>query len=533
MVSTEKGSHPGGEALPDDAFRVDLENSQSLDQKAEVPQDDYIQSVDEAVPDIKTFKIERTLREIELWLGRNANIETQGVERIKEEEKQPPPIRNAFLMWWSMLCNPGGLPVGILGTQWGLSLSENVIACIIGTLLGAVLVAYCGILGAKLGLRSMASCRYSFGYRGAKLVSILNIVLGVGYSVVSTSVCGQLLPAAANYSISTNVGICIVSTLALVISFFGFSTIHKFESYSWLLAFVLFCVLLGQTVPLMKVDMLYVNPRREGFAASFLSYLSFSIAGSSGWSTAIADYYCHYPKTTPSWKLNALTIAGFITSSTFVAIVGACIGLVAIDTSGPYPDIYNTHGLGGLIREISHPLAWSKFMLVMLIFTVLGGIIANYYSCGLSFQILGQHFRYIPRFVWSFLVAILVTALSVIGKDHLLELVGNLGNMLGYLTAAYAVILFIEDKWFRRHDGYDVTAWNDKDRLPWGLAAVASLIVSYLAGAVPGMNTTWFIGPIAAMFGDPAGDVGLILNLAFTIITYFAFRTIEKRLVGR
>ncbi|EFR00977.1 cytosine permease [Nannizzia gypsea CBS 118893] len=536
MVFSEKENSNLKDESNNTGFQVDLENSASLDQKAQVHNGDSIQSDDSSseTPPIKTLKIERSLRQFELWLGRKFNIETRGIERVEEEDKEPPPLRNTFLMWWSMFCNPGGLPIGILGAQWGLSLQEAVIGTVFGTIIGAILVAWCGVMGSKLGLRSMATCRYSFGYHGAKLISILNLLLGIGYAVISTTVCGQLLPAAADYRISTSVGIYIVSALSLFISFFGFSLIHKFESYSWILAFVLFCVLLGQTVPYMTPEMVQFNPHRPGFAATFLSYLSFTAAGTSGWATAIGDYYCHYPKTVRPWKIMVLTIAGFSASSAFVSIVGTCVGLVALQSPEPrLQQAYALHGLGGIVQEISHPAGWAKFLVVMMLFTVLGGLIANYYSAGLSIQILGQHFRYIPRFIWSFVIAVLITVLSLLGKDHIVELIGNLGNMLGYLTAGYSVIVFMEDQWFRRRDGYDLKAWNNKHKLPWGLAAVGSVIVSYGAGAVPGMNTTWYIGPIAALFGNPAGDVGLILNTVFTAVTYFIFRTIEKHFVGR
>ncbi|EZF41746.1 hypothetical protein H102_04538 [Trichophyton rubrum CBS 100081] len=535
MLSSIKENSNLKEENKNNGFQVDLENTGSLDQKAEARNGDSVQSDDSSsdTPPIKTLKIERSLRQFELWLGRKFHIETRGIERVKEEDKEPPPLRNTFLMWWSMFCNPGGLPIGVLGAQWGLSLQESVIATVVGTIIGALLVAWCGVLGAKLGLRSMATCRYSFGYYGAKLISILNLLLGIGYAVISTTVCGQLLPAAADYRISTSVDIYIVSALSLFISFFGFSLIHKFESYSWILAFILFCVLLGQTVPHLTPEMIQFNPHREGFAALFLSYTSFTAAGTSGWATAIGDYYCHYPKSVPHWKIMLLTLLGFSASSAFVAIVGACVGLVAVHGESHFQQSYAMHGLGGIVAEISHPVGWSKFLVVMMLFTVIGGLIANYYSAGLSIQILGQHFRYIPRFFWSLLIAVLITVLSLLGKDHIVELVGNLGNMLGYLTAGYSVIVFIEDQWFRRRDGYDLQAWDNKNGLPWGVAAVGAMAVSYGTGAVPGMNTTWYIGPIAAMFGNPAGDVGLILNTVFTAFTYFIFRTVEKRFVGR
>ena len=50
------------------------------------------------------------------------------------------------------------------------------------------------------------------------------------------------------------------------------------------------------------------------------------------------------------------------------------------------------------------------------------------------------------------------------------------------------LVLLLEDKWFRRRDGYDVLVWDNVRKLPWGFAAVFSLLAGYLAGGVPGMS---------------------------------------------
>ena len=44
----------------------------------------------------------RYLSKGEEWLDRKMGIETQGIDRIPEEEKRPPSILNTFFMWWSM-----------------------------------------------------------------------------------------------------------------------------------------------------------------------------------------------------------------------------------------------------------------------------------------------------------------------------------------------------------------------------------------------------------------------------------------------
>jgi purine-cytosine permease-like protein len=50
-----------------------------------------------------------------------------------------------------------------------------------------------------------------------------------------------------------------------------------------------------------------------------------------------------------------------------------------------------------------------------------------------------------------------------------------------------------------------------------------------------GMSQAWFIGPIGKKIGDPmfGGDVGFELAFAFSAISYFGFRTLEKKRFGR
>lgn len=49
----------------------------------------------------------RFLSQCEIWLDEKMGIETQGIDRIPEEDKRPPHLINTFLMWWSMTCHVG------------------------------------------------------------------------------------------------------------------------------------------------------------------------------------------------------------------------------------------------------------------------------------------------------------------------------------------------------------------------------------------------------------------------------------------
>lgn len=396
-------------------------------------------------------------------------------------------------MGFVLIQEPGTIPIGVLGPELGLSLGDSCAAIVVGTFLGALCTAYTGTLGPKTGLRAIATSRYSFGFWGAKLCSVLNVIVGGGFAVVNVVITGQMLSAVSDWNMTVAVGCVIVAVISYVISVFGFAIIHTFEKYSWIISFVLLLVLVGQAAP-------HVGPSTPGlgsglgYAGSWLSFMSINFSSASGWCSIAADYYCNYPASTKSWKVFFLTLAGVVLPTTFCCVVGACIGNAALlNKYEPYSTAYEDHGLGGLLRQIYHPLGWSKFCLVILTFSVLGNNIAINYSSGLSLQLLGHYFHAVPRFIWSFLVALVVAILAIVGKDHLSTIVSNFVSLLGYWTISFTLILLIEDQWFRKRsgEGYHLEAWDQPGKLPLGVAAVLSLLSGYLAGGLPGMAQVW------------------------------------------
>ncbi len=145
-----------------DMKEIDIEKSASLDNKSpphEVSEyGTYTEvrsaSVAEEIAHARHLQMNfgpfRVLRKGEEWLDTKLGIETQGIDRIPEEEKTPPSIWNSFFMWWSMTCHVGTLPIGILGPEFGLTLGQSVAAIVVGTFLGAICTAYCGTLGPKV-----------------------------------------------------------------------------------------------------------------------------------------------------------------------------------------------------------------------------------------------------------------------------------------------------------------------------------------------------------------------------------------------
>ncbi|CAG8957632.1 hypothetical protein HYFRA_00010499 [Hymenoscyphus fraxineus] len=501
-------------------------------------------SNDEAVPSSSKTRAKElrentgilsTLCRGEDWLDAKLGIETQGVDLIREEDKKPPSILNVSLLWFTLTCHVGAIPIGMLGPEWGLSLKQSIAGSVVGTILGALCTGYCGTLGPKLGLRAIATSRYSFGFYGAKLCSVLNVVVGGGFAVVNVVIVGQILSAVSDYKMTIVVGCIIVSILSYIISIFGFAVIHSLEKYAWIMSFILLCILIGQIGS--KVDS--SSPGTATgliYSGSMLNFLALCFSNGSGWCSVASDYYCNYPKNTGSWKIFALTVTGITIPTVFAEVIGCCLGNIVFggaESNAYLTAAYEEHGLGGLLLESYHPIGFSKFCLVLLVFTVIGNNVAVNYSSGLSIQLLGHYFHAIPRFIWSFLNALVIAVLAIAGRESLSLIVSNFVSLLGYWTISFTLVLLIEDQWFRRHIGYDLEIWDLPEKLPWGVAAVFALLVGYLAGGVPGMSQVWYVGPIAAKFGGFGGDVGIYLSGVLTLLVYPPARYLEMRVTGK
>lgn len=475
----------------------------------------------------------RYLSQGEQWLDRKLGIETQGIDRIPDDQKQPPSIWNVFLLWWGATCHIGTVPIGVLGPTLGLSLGDSIAAIVVGTFLGALCPAFCGTLGPKTGLRGIGTTRYSFGFYGAKLCSCLSVIVAGGFGVVNIVITGQILSAVSDYKMTVSVGCIIVTVISYIVSVFGFRWVHTFLKYCWIVSAILLLVLVAQAAP-------HAEPNLPGFstglahAGVWLSMFSIAFSSTAGWASFASDYYCNYPASTNSWKIFALTLLGATFPIMFATIVGAVIANAAIlGEVEPWYTTYGTYGLGGLIMETFHPTGFSKFALVMLTFSVLGNNVLIFYSSGLALQFLGDYFHAVPRFIWSFLVAFAIGALSIAGKAHLSTIINNFVSMLGYWAVAFTIILLVEDRVFRRRSGYNLEGWDTPAKLPWGLAAVFSLLAGYFGGGLQGMAQVWYTGAVARKFGPYGGDVGIYLTAAITIVCYPITRYLECKYIGR
>ncbi|PSS29728.1 hypothetical protein PHLCEN_2v2876 [Hermanssonia centrifuga] len=438
-----------------------------------------------------------------------SGVEARGVERVPENERE---TKN---MW-----------------------NNHAIAVIFcfGAL-GAVCTAFIATLGPQTGLRTMIITRFSSGYIGCTIYSILNILTQLGFSVTAVILGGQTLASINPGTLPLVVGIIIVALCSLIPCFVGYNLVHVYERYAWIVTFIVMLFLwgLGGHAGFDTSAQKPLEDTGRSLSADVLSFGGIIFGSFTGWAPVAADYNCRLPADTSSTRVFLLTFFGLFIPITFVEILGAALMTI---TDPAYVDSFGSGSTGGLLSQVLSP--WKgggKFILVLLAFSVVANNIPNTYSAGISMQALGRPFALVPRFFWVFLAFVIYTVAGVAGREHFSEILSNFLSILSYWTAFFIVIVAEEHFIFRRKNGplggYNLDDWDSPSRLPVGVAGIVAGCCG-VAGAVVGMSEVWYTGPLGAKAGAMFGaDLGFELAAAFAAVSYPPLRWLEIRLTGR
>lgn len=152
------------------------------------------------------------------------------------------------------------------------------------------------------------------------------------------------------------------------------------------------------------------------------------------------------------------------------------------------------------------------------------------YSCSLSLQVClpFEWVLRIPRYALSTVVTAILIPLAIVGSTHFYDALVNFLGIIGYWSACFGGVVFIEHLLFRRGQfrNYNIPHWDQPRLLPPGAAALLSC-VGAIAVIVPFMDQVWWVGPAATRTGDIGFEVGFVVAALF----YAFARTVEKKLL--
>lgn len=226
-----------------------------------------------------------------------------------------------------------------------------------------------------------------------------------------------------------------------------------------------------------------------------------------------------------------MTLLGLTLSFSFVLLLG--VGLASgITTTPAWSTAYDTSS-GALILAGYEGLGgFGKFCGVIVALGVIANNIPGTYSAALGCQVLGRYGKVIPRYVWVCVIVAIYFICAIAGRNNLFDIFENFLALMGYWVMIFISIVLEEQLIFRRGVGFDWTAWEDKKRLPVGIAALVAFLVGW-AGAIVGMNQEWYVGPLAKMVGDAGSDLGIWVGCGFALVIFPPLRIVELKKFGR
>lgn len=466
-----------------------------------------------------------------------SGFEARGITRVPPEERNEPSLWDDIsvaLLWFSANISVNNLTAGMFGPiLFGLGFRDSALCATFGALLGALSTAYMSIWGPQSGNRTTVVLRYFMGYWPAKIPTLLNIILMVGYCTIDAILGGQILSAVNGAGLSIAVGIVVVQIISWVVAVFGMKFFQKYERFSWIPQVLVLFILIGAAGPSFDTTTQSQASSPPVLAANRLSFLSLCLYVPNSWGAAASDFYVYYPEKTSKVKIFTMTLVGLWTSFTLVYLLGVGLGtgVVGSNPNTAWSDAYAT-STGALIVSGYGPLGrgFGGFCSVIIALGVISNSIPGTYSAALGCQVLGRYGKAVPRWIWSCVLILIQLILALAGKEHLMVIMQNFLALMGYWIELMFVIVLMEHLIFSRGRVLDWTRWEDKSYLPIGYAALVSFLLGWV-GAVLGMYQVWYTGPLATLSG-PA-DVGVWIGTGFTIVSYLPLRWLELRVVGR
>jgi NCS1 nucleoside transporter family len=379
--------------------------------------------------------------------------------------------------------------------------------------------------------------RYAMGWWPSKLIVILNIIVLLGYSLLDCVVGGQILSAVSpNGSMSVVVGIIIVAVITWAVTTFGISVFHYYERYAFIPQIIVFCILFGISAKHYDLTTPSAGDPRT-VAGDRLSFFSICLSAAITYGGLGADYFVYWPTSTSRLSIFAATLFGLSVSFTLALVLGIGLGS-GITSYQPYSNAWTNSqggsGSGALLVAGFEPLQdFGKFCAVIAALGVIANTIPPTYSSGVDFQILGRYAAKVPRVIWNTIGVIIYTVCALAGRNHLAVIFTNFLALMGYWVAVWFAIILEEYLIFRRSaKAYNWAAWDDREKLPLGIAALVAFLVGY-GGSVISMAQVWYIGPIARLIGEYGGDAGNYVGFACAAVVYPPLRWLELKKFGR
>ncbi|TFY57523.1 hypothetical protein EVG20_g8512 [Dentipellis fragilis] len=427
-------------------------------------------------------------------------IETHGIDPVPREERTDKRLYQMFLVWFSANLNISAFSTGTVGPVFfGLGLRDSLLIIFAVDLVLCAVPAYFAVFGPKLGMRAMVQARFSWGFYGSMIPSILNVLTLQAFLILNCIIGGQMI-ASVSDKLDDTTGIVITAVISLAVTFCGYRVLHWYESFAWFPNLVAFLVMLG--VGAKHIENIPTPPPE---ASAVISYASVVVSSQISWCTMTPDYGVYHADA-PSWRIFIYVYLGFFCSSLPGHILGAAFAASAPAVPSWQSGLGDGTNVGRLLEAVlAMSGGFGKFLTVVVALTFPSAVAPTMYSFGTSFMAVTPLFANIPRYVYAVVSTAIMIPVAIVGATRFYNILVDILSITGYWTSSFAAIVLAEHFVIRgnRFSTYNIEDWNQPTKLPLGVAAVLAFICS-IGIIVPSMSQDWYTGSIAS---SGTGDI--------------------------
>lgn len=453
-------------------------------------------------------------------------VEPHGIEYIPEEERYSRPINVVWIMLGSFLTFPG-IMLGWIPIALGLSWWAAFWAIIVGTCIGALLLAPMSLLSPQTGTNNPVNSSVQFGIHGRIVGSVLALIIAVLFGAVAVWTAGDAILAVLDrwldISDTASLRVVIYSPLTLcvgLVAIYGhavMSTVQK--AFAWIatpLAIVGILVFWSD----FNVSGGSSDPALGSFWATWVAGAIPAALAPVGYTLAIGDWTRYIsPRKYSQGRLFSITLLGAIACLGGPMLWGAYTATTFIDPTANY-----------VSSIISNSPAW--YVVALLIFGLGSGVAqgtVNIYSTGLD---MSSIFPRIDRIVATITV-VTIAYIVVLAGAFAGSLLINLQLAVDFLTVGFVSFISVVIIGFWNHRGqYDAFALqsfsrNERGGRYWfsggyNWRAIAAFCIGTTIGVL-GLYNSWIDGPLA-ISGMPLGPVyALLVSGAMYVALLIAF----------
>jgi NCS1 family nucleobase:cation symporter-1 len=436
------------------------------------------------------------------------SVETHGIAPVPAGRRYGTPAR-LFTVWFAPQVNMTGVFTGTLAITLGLGFWLGLLAMVIGTVLGGLVVGYLSTWGPRTGTAQLPASRLAFG-PGVTLPAALQWLSSIAWDALVGLFGGEALSVLLGLPFWA--AVLIVLAVQGAVGFFGYELIHRLQAVLTVVLLVTFVVFAVKLVAGHDV-VTAATVTGPDLVGAFVLEVTIALSLSISWASYAADFSRYLPVRSSQPKVFGYTFGGVVLAYVFVQAIGiAAAGVIGDQTAAGVREVMG----GGVLGALA---------LLIIALASIGSGVMNDYSGSLALQTMGVRVRR----PYS---AALVTAVSfglilwLHGGDTATRF-QNVLLLVSYWIPAFVAIVVID--WRLRTRGR-VSPDVDVAAEPTGRGDAAAALVVFVAAyaaAIPFMNTTLLQGPVAVAWHG--ADIAYFVNFAVAAVLYGGYRLATSR----